>query len=491
MDMPETETPAAKCPVNMHDGTPCRRAPYDENGLCICHSRMPDKDHAILVDEIRAMLDTGNYDFSRFVFPHGWWFRDRAFNGQVWFVDTHFLGHTDFKAASFKGDALFVGTVFGGETVLTSTEFHAAADFVNARFGDKVDLGVAKFHGEVFFRQVTFQCDADFGGVTFSKTACFEGARFEGEAGLSSAKFLGGAEFWGAAFQGAADFRDATFQREADFQDATFQGEADFARARFEREVRFGGEGNDRVFTSEADVDFRYARFGQPENVVFQHVSLGRARFLDTDVRHVDFTDVEWARRPFWRPRWVKPRGRFAVWDELEPEEAEADKDHALIGKLYRQLKHNYEEQRDPITAGDFHFGEMHMRRLSNPSRSPLVRFLKRNLSFLALYRWISGYGEDYLLPLAWIVGVILVFAAAFAFTPALALQTNPPSGMPQPIHGAWPHLLYSVMCFLLRGDKPFQPAHLAGHYVSVAEGILGPPLIAMFVLALNRRFKR
>jgi len=46
-------------------------------------------------------------------------------------------------------------------------------------------------------------------------------------------------------------------------------------------------------------------------------------------------------------------------------------------------------------------------------------------------------------------------------------------------------------MCFLLRGDKPFEPMTLAGHYAAVVEGILGPPLIAMFVLALNRRFKR
>ena len=46
-------------------------------------------------------------------------------------------------------------------------------------------------------------------------------------------------------------------------------------------------------------------------------------------------------------------------------------------------------------------------------------------------------------------------------------------------------------MCFFLRSDKPFQPANVAGRYVSVAEGILGPPLIALFILALNRRFKR
>jgi hypothetical protein len=58
-------------------------------------------------------------------------------------------------------------------------------------------------------------------------------------------------------------------------------------------------------------------------------------------------------------------------------------------------------------------------------------------------------------------------------------------------MQGFWSRFWYSVMCFLLRGDRPLQPMHPAGHYLSVAEGVIGPPLIAMFVLALNRRFKR
>ena len=91
---------------------------------------------------------------------------------------------------------------------------------------------------------------------------------------------------------------------------------------------------------------------------------------------------------------------------------------------------------------------------------------------------------------LGWIIAVIVGFAAAFAYVPALALQTAP-SSPSHPVHGFWPHLVYSVMCLLFRGDKPFVPVHFGGHCASVAEGVIGVPLIAMFVLALNRRFKR
>ncbi len=50
--------------------------------------------------------------------------------------------------------------------------------------------------------------------------------------------------------------------------------------------------------------------------------------------------------------------------------------------------------------------------------------------------------------------------------------------------------MLPSKRC-LFRGDKPFVTVHFGGHCASVVEGVIGAPLIAMFVLALNRRFKR
>jgi len=356
---------------------------------------------------------------------------------------------------------------------------------------EKPDKDTAAFQREIKamlarkdydFIWFVFPGDADFRDTVFDGPVLFAGATFQGAADFGGAMFQGGADFGWATFQGEARFIKTTFQGGASFYRARFQGWADFGWATFQGEARFSGHEDYWVFSRQADAYFRWARFHQPEKAVFQHVSLGRTQFLGTDVRQVDFTDVEWARRS---------GGRFAVWDELGPEDQGKEKDYALIGKLYRQLKHNYEEHRDPITAGDFHFGEMHMRRLSNPPKNRVLRFLKRNFSFLALYRWISGYGEDYILPLAWIVGAILAFALAFAAIPALALQTVPSSGAAHAVAGGRPHVLYSVMCFLLRGDKPLVPMYLAGHCASVAEGVIGPPLIAMFILALNRRFKR
>ena len=468
MASPNTDQPAAKCPVVMSSGEPCGRKPYDDKGLCICHSESSDKDLDAFDWEIEALLARKDYDFTRFVFPADEDFSGTAFDAPTCFRWATFHDHVDFRAATFQHAADFFRATFQRDATFFLATFQGEALFALTTFQGKALFAMATFENNAGFAETTFQGEADFAEATFDNVAAFAETTFEGNA-----------DFVEAVFHNVAEFRKATFKGNVGFAEPTFHGEADFVGAVFQGHARFVGISDECVFSREADADFRLARFEQPERVVFHHVLLGRARFLGTDVRKVDFTDVEWARR--------SPRGRFAAWDEVAPGEG---KDYALIGKLYRQLKHNYEEQRDPIAAGDFHFGEMHMRRLSNPPRNRAVRFLKRNLSFLALYRWVSGYGEDYLLPLVWIVGVILVFAG-LTYLPPFALQTDPSSAATQPVQGFLPRLLYSVMCFLLRGDKPIQPAYLAGHYLAVAEGIMGPPLIALFVLALNRRFKR
>jgi uncharacterized protein YjbI with pentapeptide repeats len=456
-----------------------------------------------------------------------------------------FQGEAEFRRAAFHGDASFLYASFQGPVRFGTAIFTAGRRFAGARFMGGVDFCIAKMHdGEPCGRQVhdgdgscichsnerdkdpmLFQReigdmlarnDYDFSRFVFPGSAEFAGTRFDGPVWFTETAIRGQAVFFGATFErgasfsrvlieGGADFSGTTFQGWVSFLHGTFQGAAsfDFARvqgnatfwgvtfhhetsfyaATFQGEAEFAGSADNRVFSAKAAADFRLARFTDPAKAVFHHVYLGMTRFLGADVRRVDFTKVEWATRSDGRP---------AVWDELRSEEDGEEKDYALIAKLYRQLKYNYEEeQRDPIRAGDFHFGEMEMRRLEKPPKNAFVRFLKRYLSAIAFYRWISGYGEDYIQALACSVGVILAFAVVFAYIPVFALEPGASSTASHSMQGLGSRLVYSVMCFLLRGDQPLRPVCPPGYYWSVAEGVIGPPLIAMFVLALNRRFKR
>ena len=72
------------------------------------------------------------------------------------------------------------------------------------------------------------------------------------------------------------------------------------------------------------------------------------------------------------------------------------------VERLYREVKQNYNDHRDYARAGDFHYGEKEMQRLN--CRTPLSLWV-----FLCLYWMVSGYGERFLRPLLWAVGLLVV----------------------------------------------------------------------------------
>ena len=56
------------------------------------------------------------------------------------------------------------------------------------------------------------------------------------------------------------------------------------------------------------------------------------------------------------------------------PEEEQSN--YTLVAELYQQLKKNYDDKRDYWTAGDFHYGEMEMKRLATPQPNLLSRWI-------------------------------------------------------------------------------------------------------------------
>jgi hypothetical protein len=59
----------------------------------------------------------------------------------------------------------------------------------------------------------------------------------------------------------------------------------------------------------------------------------------------------------------------------------------AAIGTMYHRLRRNAARRDRTEDAAQFYFGELEMRRMSAPA--PF-----RQVSLLALYKYLSGYGE-------------------------------------------------------------------------------------------------
>jgi uncharacterized protein YjbI with pentapeptide repeats len=467
------------CQIAMWGGISCGRELYDDE-YCIFHSPKADKDAKLFQNRLNEIFEEkafGIYDFTKFVFPDNVLFPYK--------IDRKII----FCGATFQGSTLFYKTVFQDE-----------ADFQRATF-----QGGTRFHAifkkRADFREATFRGDAYFWGEAFEELADFTKVTFEGKADFTDIVFKD-ARFLGAVFQKDASFEGATFKGRSDFSGVTFMGLITFNSATFEDALIVDQESKDEIF-SEKVVDFRSVRFLKPEMVRFRKVKLSKFRFLETDLRKVEFVSVSWEKRKrSKRAMKRKYRGVNWIYDEIEPGPQQKEKfDYLLIAQVYKRLRANYEENLNYAEAGDFHIGEMECKRKSYKT------WLGRNIGLTALYKYVSNYGEGYRRNFYfWILPILLLFPILFMYsgiegvtqsqTPYLSDYNFDASSISLNKAGDWAKdylksFVYSLSVFSLVREKQYRPIDTWGHFWMVLESILSPVLIAFFLLALRRRFRR
>ena len=127
----------------------------------------------------------------------------------------------------------------------------------------------------------------------------------------------------------------------------------------------------------------------KPDLFTISNCDLVNSGFSGTDVSKINFVDNKWKR---------ESNKKIVILDQLLAEKGEPyDNDFLPYIKVsakgcaetYRQLKINYESKGNYIDAGDFHYGEMEMRRISEGS------MLAKYFSIGAIYKVLSGYGEQ------------------------------------------------------------------------------------------------
>jgi uncharacterized protein YjbI with pentapeptide repeats len=420
-----------KCQVVMSDGSHCGRMLHDWE-YCFFHSPKEDRSVEFFQDELNKIFNDKslkNYDFTKFIFPEGVVF-----------------------PKILKKKTIFKGAIF---------------------------------QDEVRFITTSFENEADFSGVSFEKGATFANVVFQGKARFERAMFKGQAQFVKSTFQCSVNFFRTTFAEETEFSSV---GEIVFPFNIAEAILTLGEEEDKRTIFAE-EVDFRNVRFLKPEKVRFRKINLSKFRFLGTDLRKVEFIDVDWYKE--------EGAGRNKIYDEVSPDPENRKLDHPLITQVYKRLRANYEENLNYAEAGDFHIGEMEMRRKDKREKIS-------NRFAISLYMGISYYGESFLLPLGWLLLFLLIlFPLSYMFvgiTPKIGegqiqyyIDLYYKAILPnsEKLKDFCSSLTYSLSVFSLLRERPYQTINNPGHILTVLESILSPTLIAFFLLALRRRFKR
>jgi hypothetical protein len=360
-----------------------------------------------------------------------------------------------------------------------------------------------------FTRFVFPKCD--FSETTFPQKVSFYSATFTGDVSFIAAGFAKMAVFVGTTFLGEANFSRAEFQDEAMFTGSTFARDTYFGLTIFKKPVRFdsvrflaGAHFRESVFLQDeqrrACADFSFAQFEKPDSVIFFRVDLGRTLFRQCAVSRITFSQVEWPRRS---------NGKKMVFEEslvsssAEVNDSRNERDWLLVGELYQQLKRNYDNRKDYWTAGDFHYGEMEVTRLSTPHRNPILRWLHRNVGLVAWYKYASEYGESYVRPAVRLLIMMIVLAFVYpvpglrdangqVFAYSDLFQSSTAHSVVGMLIGLFAKgLLTAFEVASLRRELLYEPIGAGGHLLAIVEVLLTSTLLSLFLLALRRQFRR
>jgi uncharacterized protein YjbI with pentapeptide repeats len=557
-------------------GLACKGLPLDyenerEQQYCVLHFPSADKDLAAFGDAIEEKLKNKDFNFAGVYFPGKQSLAsslpNTTFERAVDFSEATFEEGADFSRATFKERADFSEATFEGAAYFSEATFGGEADFADVIFKKKAvfSSGIfdrTTFEGPTYFIGVTFEGAAYFDRVickgltvfskwlgqtrtAFKEGAFFSGAIFERPTTFSEAQFSGEwTDFDRAQFSGKeTDFSEAEFgSGQTGFQEATFNGLVSFSEATFKEKVTFWGTQKNRVFDTQAWVWFHDSRIEKPELLTFNTVLLHPGWFLNTDVRKVDFTDVDWYGMP------GGPEGTLAeeihalkihrlgpVSSPFTGVDREIESPHTLLTQTCRRLSANAEQNGEYQLANELYYWSMDALRIARwgvlyeallkeevrrnvkegERRDILFKDLRspKNLQGMALLRkdtwqrirgrtrfgrvnsfyWaLSGYGVRATRALWALVAIWLVFAALYF----LLVESSPfwvfsASDFRQGVDYARQAAVYSLSALARLNPRP-QSEELNWFQTLVTiEGILGPLQIALLALAVRRKVMR
>ncbi len=235
-------------------------------------------------------------------------------------------------------------------------------------------------------------------------------------------------------------------------------------------------------------VDFSGAHFENPSRVKFSEVNKKsekgfRARFIDCNIKDVQFVDVNWHR---WSGRRVL-QDEIDIIGPIKKEESEYQQfvkqtfgteptPYELVAAAYRQLINNFEQVRDYDSSEDFSIGAMEMKRL-DPAQPTLVRLA------VSLYRLVSNYGSSYPRALGVLALMVLVFGLLYSLvglTPRLGQTVLEPVGF-----------IHAVEVATFKSETHAIAGSGLAWLLEMLERVMIPAQVALFLLALRRRFRR
>lgn len=400
-------------------------------------------------------------------------------NGGVPFTGK-LIDELDFKGKTLRISKSIAGAIFMEDVSFKDSEIISGGDidFSNVEFkGKNIDFSNTTFrcNGDIIFSNAIF---ADNSNVSFKRAKFFNGGRL----------IFSGVEFNSAK---KVDFSMTEIKsvKGTKFNACNFEKveEVSFYRA------NFFGEGIVSFITTKFNTNgllrFNYVYIEFPEYMEFINTNLSKAILLRTDLNKIKFKRVH-----FFTPGGnelydaVKWHEKYRKGKSESQGELEEDLYH--IELLYTQLKQNFENIRDFSRAGDFHVGEMEMRRKQ-------YSWPNQYISILNFYRILSNYGQSWKRAFIIFLSGSLIFSLAHPFFYKSPIRVFSKNKEIFEILSSLANEWFITLDFLLLGrihgisELPLRINGVFGNLLLLIESIFGPMMLALIILALRRHTKR
>lgn len=357
-----------------------------------------------------------------------------------------------------------------------------------------------------------------------------ERVEFGGHVSFAGAQFST-ATFDGAEFVRLVSFHHAHFGARAAFNKTVFAEGVTFAHARFAASVTFVGTSFGPKIVEDVDpvdskktVTFVETVFEKPELVVLRDINVNaqqglRLRARECDIEKLRFENIRWHREwgrivlqdeldlraaERWRPPGKSTRRylrNIAIQSRYGSSDGYPKDSHTSIIIAYKRLIRNFDAVLDFDAAEDAFRGAMEMKRLA-PANRPFDRYLQGFYSkfsllgslaswftIVAMYKLVSEYGSSYRRALIVLGTLLVTFGVIYAQDDlALSHDVTSTAFLSHPIGmGIWA----STEVASFQREPTVIIASAAGRLTRLIETIMVPGQLAIFLLALRRRFKR
>jgi hypothetical protein len=246
-----------------------------------------------------------------------------------------------------------------------------------------------------------------------------------------------------------------------------------------------------------SDINFILERciIQKPYLFSISHSDLSNSGFQATDISSINFIANSWRK---------EKQKKIEILDHRLAKSGTAygnkELPHYMVlpeecAETYRQLKKNFESKGNFIDAGDFHYGEMEIRRLSGGA-------LEKYFSLYAFYKLLSGYGEKPLRSITVFLIMLLSLAlfqlsTGFIFNDSLIDYRISEIDLNQcTFYSLFQDFLISIKLtfanLTLRNISNLTMAENTFNILLwIFESIFGPIQLALIILSIKRKVRR